>query len=332
MRAHISYLTHTSTVLADNPLGDPAERTFPVYLPPGYSDGDERYPVIWVLAPFGSWGERYLNLKAWNDNLIQRAHRVITNGEAPPAILALPDCFTSLGGSQYLNSSAVGRYQDYVIKELVPFVDTELRTLPERAHRGVMGYSSGGYGALVLSMLYPEVFSAAASHAGDMGFEHAFPQDFGKAVRQLATYDDGLSEFIAAIGGPDMSSSDFFPTLNLVAMSACYSPNPEAEAGIELPFDTYTGKRKPEVWARWKALDPVTLAETHLEALAGLNLLYFDCGVYDEYNLFLGARQLHRTLEEHDVPHTYEEFEGGHRNINYRYDVSLPLMLEAVAP
>jgi enterochelin esterase-like enzyme len=168
MRKRIVYVEHESEVLKQNPLGDPYRRSLPVYLPPLYeSTPESRFPVIWVLAPFAGWGERYFNLSAWDANIIERMDRLIDEGKAAPAILAFPDCFTRYGGSQYRNSSAVGQYEDYLVRELVPFVDANFRTLPSAEHRGVMGHSSGGYGALALTFSHSDVFGAAASHSGE---------------------------------------------------------------------------------------------------------------------------------------------------------------------
>jgi len=330
----IIYLEHTSSVLRDNPLGDPHVRRLPVYLPPGYHDApDRRYPVIWVLAPFTSWGERMFNLQAWDENIVQRMDRLVRSGQAEPAILAFPDAFTMFGGSQYVNSSAVGRYQDYLLEELVPFLDENVRTLASPEHRAVLGYSSGGFAALRLSMCCPGVFSAAASHAGDMWFEACYWPDIPGAVRGLAQAG-GVEPFVESLRGLTHArdtSRDWFSTLGMVAMSACYSPNPKSPAGFDLPFDPVTGEIDAAVWARWQTYDPLRLAADHIEALRSLKALYFDCGVYDEYNLFLGARRLHRLLDEHGVDHIYQEFSGGHRNINWRYDVSLPIISRAIA-
>jgi enterochelin esterase family protein len=321
-------LTFDSPALASNALGDPSRRRLPVYLPPGYAETDAGYPVIWVLAPFTSWGQRLFNLQAWDENIPQRADRLIRSGAMPPTILAFPDCFTRLGGSQYLNSSAVGRYADYVADELVALVEANFRVLPGRDHRGVVGHSSGGYGALMLAMTRSDVFGAAVSHSGDMAFEFCYWPDIPGAVR---AFDElgGVSGFLGSFNIRN-KNKDWYSALNLIAMSACYSPNPSHPDGFDLLCDPHTGEIHDPVWARWLALDPLRLAASRLDTLRGLRALYFDCGQRDEYNLFLGARQLHWLLEQNTVPHQYEEFDGGHGGVNWRFDTSLPLLASAI--
>lgn len=330
----ITIVEHNSEVLRDNPLGDPYTRRLPVYLPPGYEEhAERRYPVVWVLAPFTSWGERFFNLQAWDENIVQRMDRLVMSGQAAPAILAFPDAFTTYGGSQYVNSPAVGHYEDYVIDEMVPFVDANFRTLPERDHRAVLGYSSGGFGALRLAMEHPTVFGAAASHSGDMLFEACYWPNIPGAVRAFAKLG-GPAAVIGELRGdtePRDRDYDWFSAINLIAMSACYSPNPDAALGFDLPFDTFTGLVDRDVWARWAERDPVRMAPQRLDALRSMHALFFDCGLHDEFHLFLGARRLHQILVEHGVDHVYDEFSGGHRNINWRYDVSLPLITGAIA-
>jgi hypothetical protein len=112
----------TSRVLDGNPLGDPVTRRLPVLLPPGYdADSDRRYPVIYGLTGYTGRGELLLHVRPWNLDLHARLERLYASG-MPPAIVVLPDCFTRFGGSQYVNSSATGRYEDYLTQELVPFI------------------------------------------------------------------------------------------------------------------------------------------------------------------------------------------------------------------
>ena len=92
----------------------------------------------------------------------------------PPVIAVFPDCFTRLGGNQYLNSSAIGRYADYLNEELVPFVDKEFRTGEGPQHRGCFGKSSGGFGAMRLGMSRPDIWGAVANHSGDAHFDFVY--------------------------------------------------------------------------------------------------------------------------------------------------------------
>src|SRR5204863_6139881 len=130
---------------------------------------------------------------------------------------------TRFGGSQYVNSTATGRYEDYVVDELVPFVDAHFRTLASRDHRGVVGKSSGGYGALVLGMRHPDVFGAVASHAGDLYFELCYKCDIPRAVAGLAPFGGSVERFLEAFPAVEPKGHDHIAALNLIAMSAAYS-------------------------------------------------------------------------------------------------------------
>ena len=150
-------LEHTSKILKDNPLGDPHVRKLAVWLPPQYDEGPgkrRRFPVLYDLVGFTGSGLSHTNWKPFGDNVPERAARLIHEQKMGPAIFVFPDCFTALGGNQYVNSSAIGNYADYLTREIIPFVDREFRTLASREHRGCFGKSSGGYGAIIHGMKY----------------------------------------------------------------------------------------------------------------------------------------------------------------------------------
>ncbi len=314
--------TITSNVLRGNALGDPFVRRVPVYLPPGYEQSKERYPTVYVLTGFTGRGTMLLNDSAWDENIAQRMDRLIASGTVKPMILVMPDCFTRIGGSQYINSSATGRYEDHVINELVPFVDKRYRTLGDRDHRAVMGKSSGGYGAVILAMRHPDVFGLMASHSGDMYFELCYKADFPKYLNSIKKYG-GLAKFLETFPTIRPKDNNFAGTLNTVAMAACYSPNPNASLGFDLPFDEETGEMREDVWKRWLDWDPVYLVDKHLTALKSLKLIYLDAGLRDEFQLQFGARIFVKRLKERGIPYIHEEFDDGHMNIPYRYDVSV---------
>jgi len=307
--------------LRDNPLGDPARRQIPVYLPPGYDRSGRRYPVIYWLHGFTGTGLGAANFNPWVPSLPELMDRVIQEG-APPAILVMADGWTRYGGSQYLNSSATGRYED-AVTELVAYIDTYYRTMASRNHRGIDGKSSGGYGALVLAMRHPQLFGAVAAHSGDMYFEACYKVDFWRAVDTLRKHG-GLAGFLQAFqAAPKKSEEMVRAMVSLVAMAMAYSPNPASPHGFDLPVDVETGEVNEAVWARWLQWDPVHLVERHAEALRSLRLIYFECGSRDQYNLHHGARILHRRLERLGIRHEYQEFDDDHTQINYRYVESL---------
>ncbi len=324
--SHVVIHSFESQVLKGNFLNDPSVRRVAVYLPPDY-DGSQRYPVVYLLVGFASRGTMMLNESAWDENIQERLDRLITTNAIQPLIAVLPDCFTRYGGSQYINSVGTGRYMDHIVEELVPWADATFRTIPERERRGVLGKSSGGFGALTLGMRHPEMFGAVACHSGDMYFELSYWQDFFALLRSIHKFG-GVEKFIETFQTLRPKSGDFHPILNTIAMASCYSPNVDSPWGFDLPFDIETGEWKDAVWARWKEWDPIELIEKYSDALRSLQLLYLDCGARDEFNLQFGARTFGARLQRAGIAHRREEFEDGHFNVQYRFDVSLQAMSE----
>jgi enterochelin esterase-like enzyme len=323
-------LPHRSRVLADNPWGDPADREVAVYLPPGYSESGGPCVALWDLAAFTNSGPGHLNWRNHGENLPARLDRLIAEGAMEPAVVVIPDCYTSLGGNQYVNSPAVGRYADYLVEELVPFVESRINLVRSRAGRGVFGKSSGGYGALFHAMHYPDTWGAAASHAGDVGFELLFRGEFPTACAVLAGYDGDPQAFLRAFWRRNRPSGHDYTTLMLLAMAASYDPDPDEPARIRLPFDLRTCELLPERWQRWLAFDPLIMLEQKDGVLRDLHALYIDVGLYDQYHIQYGTRRLVDALAAHAVPHRYEEFDGTHSAIDWRLDQSLPFLSAAL--
>jgi enterochelin esterase family protein len=328
-RVTVEYPEFESRVLAGNPLGDPPTRVLPVVLPPGYHESGRRYPLVVGLTGFTCKGSMLLNEDAWQPNLAQRLERLYAEG-MPHAIFALPDCFTRFGGSQYLNSAATGRYEDYVIEELVPWVDAHYRTIAMPEARGVFGKSSGGYGSMILGMRHPETFRALASHSGDMYFELCYGHDFPafcNGINQAGGVEAWWQQFHSRL----KPRREDLEVLNILAMAACYSADSDAPLRIALPVDLNTCERVDAVWQRWLAWDPTEMLDRYADNLLNVRLLYMDCGTRDEFSLHFGARVMAKRLREHAISFEYQEFDDGHMNIQYRYDVSLPMLAGALA-
>ncbi len=328
-QGRILRLQHESSCLRGNRLGDPYRRELPVYLPPGYEAEPARhYPVVFYLAGFMGIGESKLAWRPWGETFVERLDRLQLEGALGPTIVVFPDCFTKLGGSQYIDSSASGDYDRY-LGELVEFVDRELRTLPGPRHRAVAGKSSGGFGAIVQGMLHPERWSAVACHSGDSYFEFCFLTDLPKTLNEINRFGS-VSDFLEGFYIKKKRSPAMTHAIMHLAMAACFDPLPDHRDGFQLPVDLQTGVLVPERWERWLAWDPVRMIPNYSESLKRLGCLFVDCGSKDQYHLHYGARQMKAALDASGVPVVYEEFSDNHSNIDYRLDRSIPLLYQAI--
>jgi enterochelin esterase family protein len=327
MPGRVEIISHVSEILKDNFLRDPHIRRVGVYLPPDYERA-RGYPVAYLLPGFTGRGTMMLNEHAWDENIQARMDRLISTQQIRPMVVVLPDCFTKYGGSQYINSDGTGRYEDYLIHELVPYIDAHYATDARRERRGVAGKSSGGFGALTLGMRHPETFGAVACHSGDMHFDLCYRSDFAPTLRSIKKYG-GMQNFLANLRDIRPKKGDYNAVLSTVGYAACYSPNVNSTWGFDLPFDLETGEWDDAVWARWRAWDPIEVLDRYEPALRSLQVLYLDAGLQDEFNLQFGARTFVARLKRRGIPYRHEEFDDGHFDISYRYDVSLTAFSEA---
>lgn len=331
-RGELVSLTIDSAALRDNLLGDPCERTVLVYLPEGYRRGHERYPVLVDLASFSSSGLRRVAWTSFGESVPQRLDRLVASGAMGPVIAVFPDCFTSLGGNQYVDSPVTGRWATFLTTELLPRVEAEFRVRPGRAGRAVYGKSSGGYGALVHGMRHADVWGAVASHSGDVGFDLVYRPELPRTLDVLAKCSGSIPAFLDRAAAATKLSGAEFMALSTIAMAASYDPQPDQPRGVRLPVDPHTCELDAEAWARWLAHDPLHMISEprHQEALRSLHGLYIDVGTRDQYMLHYGARALVRRLKAAAIEHQYEEFPDDHNNTDYRLDVSLPYLYAAL--
>jgi enterochelin esterase-like enzyme len=350
-------LEHHSKILRGNPLGDPHVRKLGVWLPPQYdANPRQRFPVLYDLVGYTGSGLGHTGFKPFGDNVPERAARLIREGKMGPVILVFPDCFTALGGNQYVNSSALGNYADYLTREIVPFVDRSFRTLASREHRGCFGKSSGGYGAILHGMKYPKTWGAVADHSGDAYFDFVYWHDWPNTLNELAKYrlpkrragaydarreagrkglaaglDDGrIKRFLAHVWKKEKLSGKEVHCLMNLCMAATYDPDPRAPLGFRIPFNAETGEVILERWRQWRKNDPVNLVWRYRANLKSLRGIWIDCGWGDQYHIHYGCRLLSQRLAEAGVRHRYEEFDDDHSDIDYRMDGSLGFLYRAL--
>jgi hypothetical protein len=319
-----------SDLLRDNPLGDPHVRPLWVYTPPAYdAEPDRRLPSIYLIQGMTGQIDMWKNRSAFRPNMPERIDRLFAEEGCPPALVVFVDCWTSYGGSQFIDSPGTGRYGEYLSDEVVSFVDSRYRTLAEAGHRGITGKSSGGYGAMVAPMLRPDVWGGLGTHAGDALFELCYLPEFRDTVRTLrddygGSYDRFWEDFRSR---PAFTKQSDYPLVNTWAMAACYSAN--EDGSIDLPFEVATGMLRDDVWQRWLAWDPVRMARRHADALRSQRAIYIDAGKRDEWHLDLGAEAFRRELEALGITDVFFElFDATHMGIDYRYPGAIRYLAE----
>jgi len=331
LRGQLQTIQFDSQCLRGNPLGDPTHRETWVYTPPGYESGG-RFPTVTLLPGFAGNHRSMLGFSPWKPNTVELFEGLLDKESCPPAILVMPDCTTRWGGSQFIDSPATGMYQTYLAEEVIPEIDRRFRTIASREGRAFAGRSSGGFGALRLGMDRPDLVSVLGSHAGDAAFDISMRPMLTSASIGLAKAG-GLSNFLENVSERGPRGSAEFDAIFVAACAAAYSGSEDLPfPHFSLPMDITTARIIPEVWSDWLANDPLLLAPTAAKALSTMSLIFIDAGDVDEHGLQFAASQLAETLKSQGAAVLHEEYPGGHRHTSYRYENSLPKMIEALAP
>ena len=324
---HIETLTVSSERLKNNPLGDPHVRQVPVYLPQGY-DATKSYPVMYYLAAYTNSGQGVVEWRAFGESIPERLNRLIHEQKMGPTVVVFPECFTRLGGNQYLDAPGMGQYASHIHEELIPLVEATYAIKSGAKHRAVLGKSSGGFAAMRFAMDFPGQWGAIANHSGDAGFELLYQRDFPAVADVLSQFDGDVKKLVNRFWKAKKIMGSHILAMMHICMAATYDEDNVNE--WVLPFDLKTCELDQARWQRWLAHDPVKRVEQSVDALKQLQGLYMDCGFRDQYFIHYGMRQLANKLEKAQIEHIYTEFNGTHSGIDYRLDESLPFLYEKI--
>jgi poly(3-hydroxybutyrate) depolymerase len=228
-------------------LGDPSARAVDVYLPSGH-DG-QGLPLLVNLVSFMSSGLSQTNWVGFRENLPERLDRLIGEERMPPVVVAFPDCFTRLGGNQYINSASIGAWEDFLLHEMLPTIEQRFGC-GGTGRRGVFGKSSGGYGAITHALRHSDIWAAAACHSGDVGFELCYLPDMPAVLRALAGAENSIEKWWQQLEAARKHPEGSFKVVNALAMAASYDPDPTLFLGIRLPstcsgFGIWSRSRSP---------------------------------------------------------------------------------------
>ena len=304
-----------SQVLKGNPWGDPTNRCH-VMLVPSEEALKKEYPLVVVLAGFTGNSPNYMSPKSFESNFAQVLDSCVAKRKCPQAAFLLVDGFTFWGGSQFINSKGMGRYEDHLVQELLPAVFKQFSL--DKYKVCVMGGSSGGYGALHLASRYPKVFQWAGAIAPDCFFDLSLLPEIYSALPIIERWG-GLKEVYKLMSQGDLlRRRESHRVLNVVAMGFCYSSHPQRKREIEFPINIKTGELVPRVWKKWKAHDPLEFLSKRQKNLRQLKGVFLDVGTEDQFHLQWGARQLRKLLKLYRVSFKYSEFEGNHFDIGSR--------------
>lgn len=282
-----------SPALENNLNGDDPQRDIFVYLPPGYEDGDQRYPVIYFLHGYAVGAPVYVEGVL---NLPESVNDAIAQG-ADEAIIVVPNAFNRYGGSMYSNSPTIGDWESFVARDLVSHIDSHYRTLAKRESRGLAGHSMGGYGTLRIGMKHPDVFAALYAMSACCLMNQA-PGEQAVAT-QLSRMEEGLQ----------VEEGTFSNSMQ--AQAAAWAPNPQNPPYyFDLPYQD--GEPLPLVQGKWTANSLLITVDQHVPALKQYEAILIDVG--DEDGLEATNTQMAAALSRLEVAHHYEVYAGDHGN------------------
>lgn len=320
-----SIITIKSEALNGNVPGDPTEREVIVYEP---ENRNQKSPLLIGLPPFGVNHNSFVSASPLSESLEDIITRLYRKELLNGAVIAIPDCFTKYGGNQYINSSAVGMYENFITLEVIPQLTEKFET----SATGVFGKGSGGFGAYTLAVRNPIIVNGFASHSMDAGFEYSYLPDFPLALEEFRKVGSPSAWFEKYSSSFNRISPAKIKTLSVIAYSAFYSPDPTSiEMGIDFPFEWVNGTFNQEVWNKWLTWDPAKNASSYSRQIETLKSIYMDVGIQDEFSLMWGSRSVDAYLSDSKIRHTYEEYEDGHFGIVYRMEKSLAMLAAGLA-
>lgn len=306
--------------LENNLLGDPVNRHFQIYLPPGYDTSTRNYPVVYLFHT-GTAGERFYPYNEFppimasfgmftqpqdfpESGFAVMIDSLILTSKIEPLIIVMPNVNSAYGGSFCINSPLNGNYEDYIVNDIIPYIDANYRTLANRNSRAIAGHCMGGYGATYLAMKHPDVFGALAGHSADLCIASIV-----RALQPMMAMENP-----GGIAGPDMSK----PFLSFLYMfSAAFSPNLQNPPYfVDLPVDDTCAVRE-DILLKWAEHDPIQIFSDHRTDLQSLKGIYFDVGNNDELQSSYFMIPFIDSLNAAGISNSFGIYEGMHFNMLY---------------
>jgi esterase/lipase superfamily enzyme len=283
---------------------------------------NDKTPALIGLAGFFGSSVSFLN-RSYSSHDFFRAMGRISERKSSSFLIFLPDTMTSYFGNQYVNSTAVGNYEDFIVKDVLNFINSKYG----RRKVGLFGKSSGGFGSYNLASRHPEIFDGFIDVSGDSGFEYCYLKDFPDAISQLE--GTTIKKFMKHFNEKPRPNNSELGTMNTIAMSAFYSPNGSKGVGFDLPFSTKYHTFREDIWGKWLEFDPLRNIEERIENIRDQKVI-LQVGKRDEFSINIGMKGMSKLLTKNKIRHEYKEYDEGHFGIEYLYEDSIPSLIDAL--
>lgn len=290
-----------SQAVANNKLGNSGDQKVSVYLPPGYGENVlNKYPVIYFLSGEHGTSADWFSLSE-EHSFTEILNRLTLSGNIKPMIMVFPDSRNKITKSWFTNSSVTGNWEDFIINDVVTYIDNNFRTVPFAACRGITGLSAGGYGALKLATKHPDVFSAVYSINALIDFE--------TVVNDTIIWK---KSFETAAQAEQFPTSDAFAN-NLLSMALNFTPDENNPSGLGMLPKTASGDIVASVYQKWLEEDPKFMIKEHFSHLKSLKAITVDCSTSNT-DIMLNYNYSN-TLNSYRIKHTFRHFDGNDNNV-----------------
>jgi len=290
--------------LEGNLEGDAVDRDVIVYLPPSYNtDKKRRYPVVYALHGYSIGAEQWSH----EIHVPQTIEGAFAQG-AREMIVVLPDSKTVHNGSMYSSSVTTGDFENFIAHDLIAYIDTHYRTIPDRTSRGLVGHSMGGYGASRIGMKHADVFGSLYIMS-PCCLSGAGGRRTAAAARPGAPAPPPGPDPLEAIKTPADAASLPFGLRTQLASAAAWSPNPK-NPPLYLDLPTKDGVPQPDVLAKWAANGPLNFVDQYIGNLRRYHGIAMDVG--DQDGLRVDAAKLHDAFDRYGLANSFEIYHGTH--------------------
>jgi enterochelin esterase-like enzyme len=278
--------------LEGNLEGDAVDREVLVFLPPSYArQKSRRYPVVYALHGYSIGAEQWSH----EIHVPQTIEGAFAQG-AKEMIVVLPDSKTLHNGSMYSNSVTTGDFERFIAHDVVAYIDAHYRTIPERASRGLVGHSMGGYGATRIGMKHSDVFGSLYIMSPCCLSPRSAP-------------NPEVDKALEAVKKPEDSANLSFFARATLATAAAWSPDPKSPP-LYLDLPTKDGQPQLEVLAKWTANAPLAFVDQYVDTLREYRGISMDVG--DQDGLRGDTAKLHDVLDKYGITNSFEVYEGTH--------------------